>query len=86
MIASLWSRFYGWLLGALAVIGGVLAIYLRGRSSGKKREQEKITKRDLDTERERAQRIQEATNVSNDVNRLPASAVEQRLRDEWSRD
>jgi outer membrane murein-binding lipoprotein Lpp len=86
VIAGLWSRFYGWILGALAVLAAVAGVYLRGRSSGKKVEQSKATKRELAAERARAQTIQEASDAQVEVSRLPDDAVRERLRDKWQRD
>jgi hypothetical protein len=42
-----------WLVGALAAIGGVLAVWLTGKRSGRKLEQAKRTAESLKVERER---------------------------------
>ena len=86
MIAGLWSRFYGWILGALGVLAAVAAVYLRGRSRGKQVEQSKATEKALAAERAKAQTIQEASDAQIEVARLPADAVRERLRDKWTRD
>ena len=83
---QLGNKLYGWVLGALAVLGTVAGVYLRGRAAGKQSEQAKETQRDLATEREKAQTIQEANDAQTEVSRLPADAVHQRLRDKWQRD
>lgn len=85
MIASLWSRFYGWALGALAVIAAVAGVYLRGRSAGKKVEQQKATERTLEQDRAKAETIQEVHDVQTEVARLPDADVRQRLQ-KWTRD
>lgn len=85
MIAALWSRFYAWVLGALAVLAAVAGVYLRGRSAGKQVEQKKATARELAQERARAETIQEVSSVQTEVARLPDDAVDDGLR-EWTRD
>lgn len=85
MIAALWSRFYAWALGALAVIATLAGIYLRGRSAGKQVEQAKATAHELAQECARAETIQEVSNVQTQVARLPDDAVRERLR-KWTRD
>lgn len=86
MIAALWSRFYGWALGALAVLATVAGIYLRGRSAGKQVEQKKATEKQLEQERARAETIQEVHDVQAKNARLPDDAVHERLRNEFQRD
>lgn len=86
MIAALWGRFYGWVIGALALAGAVAAVYLRGRSAGKEGEQAKAAQENLAEERARSETIQEANNAQTEISRLPADAVHQRLRDKWQRD
>mgnify|MGYP000849663147 FL=1 len=86
MIASLWSRFSGWIIGALGVMAAVAGIYVRGRSAGKQVEQRKATERDLDAAREHAEIIRETSNAQAEIDRLPDSDVRQRLRDKWQRD
>ena len=85
MIAGLWSRFYGWALGALAVLAAVAGVYLKGRSAGKQGEQKKATERTLEQERAKAETIQEVHDVQTEVARLPDSDLDDRLR-RWTRD
>lgn len=85
MIAALWSRFYAWILGALAVLATVAGVYLRGRSAGKKVEQARELKEDLAAERARAETMKEVHDVQTEVARLPDDAVRERLR-KWTRD
>lgn len=85
MIAALWSRFYGWALGALTVLAAIAGVYLRGRSAGKQGEQKKATEKQLKQERARAETIQEVSSVQTEVARLPDDAVRQRLQ-KWTRD
>lgn len=80
------TRFYAWILGALAVLATVAGIYLRGRSAGKQVEQEKATKRDVAEAREHAEKLREAANVQATVTRLPDADVRERLRSRWQRD
>jgi uncharacterized membrane-anchored protein YhcB (DUF1043 family) len=63
MIAALWARFYGWFLGALAVLAAVVGVYLKGRSAGKQVEQKKATQRDLTEAKEHAETIRETVDV-----------------------
>lgn len=86
MIAALWGRFYGWVIGALAVLAAVAGVYLKGRSAGKQVEQKKATARQLEQERAKAETIQEVHNAQTEVARLPDDAVRERLRSEWQRD
>jgi uncharacterized membrane-anchored protein YhcB (DUF1043 family) len=85
MIAALWGRFYGWILGALAVLAAVTGVYLRGRSAGKQVEQQKETQRELAQERAKAETIKEVHHVQTEVARLPDADVRQRLQ-KWTRD
>jgi uncharacterized membrane-anchored protein YhcB (DUF1043 family) len=85
MIAGIWSRFSTWILGALAVLAAVAGVYLKGRSTGKRVEQNKATARELEQERARAETIQEVSNVQTEVARLPDDAVRERLS-KWTRD
>lgn len=84
-MSALWSRFYGWILGALAIIASFAAIYLRGRSAGKAVERKKATQRDLSEAQHRAETIRETVNVEAEVNRLPDGDLDERLR-QWTRD
>lgn len=86
MIASLWAKFYGRILGALAVVGMIAGIYFRGRSAGKEVEQKKAVQRDLTEAREHAETIRETSNVEAEISRLPDDAVRERLRQKWQRD
>jgi hypothetical protein len=86
MITALWSRFYGWVLGAVAVLAAVAGVYLKGRSAGKRVEQQRTVARDLEQERARAETIREVHNVQAENARLPDAAVRERLRNEWQRD
>jgi hypothetical protein len=86
VIAALWARFSTWIIGALGLLAAVAAVYLKGRSAGKKVEQAKEAQEDLAAERARGETIQEANDVHAEVGRLPADAVRERLRNEWQRD
>lgn len=86
MIAALWARFSGWVIGALGIIAAVAAVYLRGRSVGKNVEQAKAVQENLAEERARSETIREANDAQTEIARLPADAVHQRLRDKWQRD
>jgi uncharacterized membrane-anchored protein YhcB (DUF1043 family) len=85
MIAALWARFYGWFLGALAVLAAVAGVYLKGRSAGKQVEQKKATQRDLTEAKEHAETIRETVDVESNIIRMPDSAVRERLR-KYTRD
>jgi hypothetical protein len=86
MIASLWARFYGYILGALAALGAFLAIYFKGRSAGKQVEQKKATQRDLTEAKEHAETIRETVDVESKVIRLPIGDARERLSKRWTRD
>jgi uncharacterized membrane protein YdjX (TVP38/TMEM64 family) len=66
MIAALWSRFYGYVIGALAAIAAFAAIYFKGRSAGKQVEQKKATQRDLTEAKEHAETIRETVDVESE--------------------
>lgn len=86
MIAALWARFSSWVFGAGALLVALVGIYLKGRAAGKQVEQQKATERELVTEREKSQTIQEAHDAQNNVAALPADAVRKQLQDKWTRD
>jgi hypothetical protein len=86
MIATLWARFYGWVLAAAGVLAALGTFYFKGRSAGKAVEQKKAVERDLVEAKQHADTIRETSNVQAEVSRLPDSDVTQRLRDHWSRD
>lgn len=86
MISSLWSRFYGWIIGALGLIAALAAVYFRGRSAGKAVEQKKATQRDLEDAQQHAETIRETIDVETEISRLPDSDVRKRLSDSWARD
>jgi hypothetical protein len=85
MIAALWARFYGWILGAVAVLAAVAGVYLKGRSAGKAVEQKKATARDLTEAKEHAEVIRETVDVESKIVRLPVGDVRERLR-KYTRD
>jgi uncharacterized membrane-anchored protein YhcB (DUF1043 family) len=85
MIASLWSRFYGWVITALGVIAALAAVYFKGRSAGKAVEQTKSVQRDLTEAKQHAETIRETVDVQAEVSRLPDSDVRERLR-QFTRD
>jgi demethoxyubiquinone hydroxylase (CLK1/Coq7/Cat5 family) len=85
MIAAIWARFYGWILGAGAALITFAAIYARGRSTGKAIEQKKANQIELTEAHEQAETVREVSNVQAEVSRLPADAVHERLRDKWTR-
>jgi hypothetical protein len=80
MIAALWARFYGWILGAVAVLAAIAGVYFKGRSAGKAVEQKKATQRDLTEAKEHAEVIRETVDVESNIIRLPDPAVRERLR------
>jgi hypothetical protein len=86
MIAAVWGRFYGWILGALAALATLIGIYLKGRSAGKQVEQKKATQRDLTEAKEHAETIRETVDVESKVVRMPTGDVRERLRSKWQRD
>lgn len=86
MIASLWARFYAWILGAVAVLATIATVYFKGRSAGKQVEQKKATQRDLTEAKEHAETIRETVDVESKIIRLPVGDVRERLRNKWQRD
>lgn len=84
-MSALFLRFKGWILGALGALAAVAAIYFKGRSAGRKVEQEKVSKRDIAEAKQHAETIREVSNAQSNVVRLPDGAVRQQLRDKWTR-
>ena len=78
-LAAFGSKAWGWLLGAVAVVGGLLAILAGAKKAGK--DQVKA-----DAAEQEVKNAIAANKVSQDVNRTPTGDVQQRLRDKWSRD
>jgi hypothetical protein len=72
------SKLYQWIGGALLLLGGVLALFLKGKSVGKKQEQQKQAEAQAET-------VKEVQDVQNEVARLPDSAIDERLS-KWTRD
>jgi hypothetical protein len=85
MFAGLWTRFSGWILGALGVIAAGATIYFKGLGAGKAVEQKKATQRDLHEAQQHAETIRETVDVQAEVSRLPDSDVRERLR-QFTRD
>jgi hypothetical protein len=79
-------KLYIWLAAAGSALLAVLGVYLKGRSAGKQVEQAKATKKELETERAKAEIVREATNAQVEIDRLPVDDVRERLRDKWQRD
>jgi uncharacterized membrane protein len=69
-LLGVWNKFQAWIIGVLAIIAAIFAVYLKGRSAGK--ESEKLKQREADDA---------ATARKNSV--LPATADDtvDRLRD-----
>lgn len=86
MIASLWSRFYGYILAAVGAIAAFAAVYFKGRSAGKAVEQKKAVQRDLTEAKQHAETIRETSDVEAKIIRLPDADVRERLRQRWTRD
>jgi stringent starvation protein B len=85
MIGALLGRFKGLLIGIAAALLALLTFYERGKAKGKEVEQKKSTQRDLDEARQHAETVRENSIVQAEVNRLPDSDLDERLR-KWTRD
>lgn len=82
----MFNKIYVYIAGLLAAIGGALALYFRGRSAGKKVEEAKAVKVELQQERAKNETLEKVNEVAADVGGLSDSAAEQRLRDKYTRD
>lgn len=73
---------------ALAIVGALLtvaAIFMKGRSAGKKAEQVKELRKELKTQQVQSERIEKANQTATEISALPSSDVDKRLRDKWTR-
>ena len=85
MIAAIWARFSKWIIAALGIIAGVVAVYLKGRSAGKEVVRKEVQKRDVAEAKAHAETIREVADAQSNVVRLPDDAVREQLRDKWTR-
>ena len=76
---AIWLRFKVWVLGSLAALGAILAIYLTGRKDGAKSES---NKRDM-VDRDTARRVENAADKARTIHGDPVDRLRRhnRLRD-----
>jgi hypothetical protein len=86
MTAALLPHLYGYIIALVGAIAAAATVYFKGRSAGKAAEQKKSVERDLVDAQHHAETIRETSDVQAEVTRLPDATVQQRLRDEFSRD
>lgn len=82
----IFSKLWGYVVAAGAAIAALAAIFFKGRIEGKKSEKAKQAQSDIKAQEVRNETNKAANEVANDVARLPDDAVQQRLRDKYSRD
>ena len=72
------ARLYGLLAAIVAILGGIAAVFYKGKSIGKKQEQDK----------QKDEYIKTVEQVKGSEIRIPADDrdVADRLRDRWTRD
>ncbi|HEX2242718.1 MAG TPA: hypothetical protein VHK27_05610 [Gammaproteobacteria bacterium] len=75
-----------WIVGGLMAIFGLGGLYIKGKNDGKKVEKAKQDEINRKAEQKHDATVDKAKDVADDVERLPASDVEQRLRDKYTRD
>lgn len=77
-LTVLWNKFQGWILGAGAVAGLFLGVYLKGRTDQSASTTSKENKKrieDLETSKE----------IEDNVTKMPKSDLDRKL-DKWMRD
>jgi alpha-tubulin suppressor-like RCC1 family protein len=79
MIAALFLKLKGWLIGALLAIIALFSLYAKGRKDGKNVAQQDQREEDLET-------IQETNDVKQEIESAPPGDAAKRLRDDWQRD
>lgn len=80
------NKVYLWIAGVLALVAGVVGIYLKGRSSGKEAEVAQQKESDLEAKQKEVDTLSTVNSVASDIARTSDSDVQQRLRDKYSRD
>ncbi|MGE8105140.1 hypothetical protein ACQKP1_15785 [Allorhizobium sp. NPDC080224] len=78
MLSALLAQFAPYLVGALALIGGIAAAYLKGRSRGSTDAKAKLAQAD-------AKAVKTARKVEDDVRKSSDPDVDRRLS-QWMRD
>lgn len=77
-LTMLWNKFQGWILGAGAVAGLLLGVYLKGRND----------QSDATTSKENKKRIKDlktSKEIEDNVSKMPRSDLDRKL-DRWLRD
>lgn len=80
------SKLYKAIAALIVVVAAAIGLYLKGRNAGKVSEQVKQQKAELEAERSRDEAIATREKINAAIERMPASDVQQRLRDKYSRD
>jgi predicted DNA repair protein MutK len=93
-LANLFANFGGYIVAALALVGGVFAAWFGGQKIGEAKESEKNAKDNareeiqqvIDQAKVEANTIKGTTDAKDEVNRLDSGAAADELRENWSRD
>lgn len=75
-----------WAAAAVGVVLALVGVFLRGRSAGKRTEQTKVLRDQVNKEIKRNETTQATNEVASDIGGLPVSDVRKRLQDRWTRD
>lgn len=80
------NAIYGYLIAGVTMIVGIIGVYLRGRSKGKAAEKVKDDARIAEAQRQANAKVTIANDVTTDINKLDAAAIDKQLRDKYTRD
>lgn len=81
-LSGLWTRFGGYIMAVVAAIGGIFALYFRGKSAGKEDER---NEREQTINKQATEARQEVRNVQNEVASKDDAAVTDELINDWVR-
>jgi hypothetical protein len=82
----IWAKLQKYIGIFVAALAAAAAIFVKGRTAGKKVEKAKQAQADAKAQERRNETIKESANVAHDVASMSGSDVEQRLRDKYTRD
>lgn len=80
------SGIYAWIAAGLAALAAAAGLYFKGRSAGKKVEEAKAIKKDLQAEQAKNETLEQVNDVTVEVGSLSDADAERRLRDKYTRD
>jgi len=79
-------KLYAYLAALFAAFGGALALYLKGRNTGKKIQQVKTLETEVKREQTKNETLEKVVDARADVGTLGDAGIDKRLRDKYQRD